>query len=294
VVEAAHDTGARIDTELSPSRLRKDGNFVCAVPVFGPDAVVHAVQVRTDSAPTGAHPVRAVAAFRYSSRSRRIELADLPEHWFDGPPRHATVTIPEVFDVVEHCDTAMDFMHRALAPRRHDRWEGRMTVRFGGVRRNVQVALRNCRDGDPHAWHGLAHDITDIAPPEPTPLDSATLAAFRARVGGPYLALIDVDQIRLVRWITRPLPGIQWKGLVDDRDTPHPHDIARIRAAIAEGAASGARHGSLAGVRLRSLDGDWTVVDATATVVPTTGPPTLLLVELTVIGRSADPESGAG
>jgi hypothetical protein len=156
------------------------------------------------------------------------------------------------------------------------------------VVRNLQMALRNGVDGDPLAWAGLVHDITDIAPPEPAPLDTATLAALRDHDVRTHLALVDLEQIRLIRWITDPVPGIAWRGLVDERPAPHPDDAARIRAAVAELGRTGLAGTRVPDIRLRRLGGGWTVVDGVGTVVPTPGQPALMLIELTITGHRAD------
>ncbi len=45
------------------------------------------------------------------------------------------------------------------------------------------------------------------------------------------VALMDVEQARLISWFTDPVPGIQLKGIHDERDTP-PDDVVRIFQAM--------------------------------------------------------------
>jgi hypothetical protein len=106
-----------------------------------------------------------------------------------------------------------------------------------------------------------------------------------------HIALLDIPRIRLIRWITDPVPDIAWKGVADDRDTPHPDDVRRIFATVGEVMARGDMRGRVDNVRLRRLEGGWTVVDGIGTVLPSSkGTPALMLIEFTVTGYSDDPD----
>ncbi len=87
---------------------------------------------------------------------------------------------------------------------------------------------------------------------------------------------------RLISWFTDPVPGIQWKGTHDERDTPHPDDVVRIFQTMERLKAGVGKHAEIPGVRLRRLDGGWTIIDSRITVIPTTGP-MMILAEMTPI-----------
>lgn len=114
-------------------------------------------------------------------------------------------------------------------------------------------------------------------------VSDATLRALRSTAATPSLALLDVEKARLIRWITDPPDGIQWKGLVDDRDTPHPDDVARIFAAAVELIESG-KPVDLRDVRLRHREGGWMVVAGRGSLLPTTSGVELALIEIVETG----------
>jgi len=96
------------------------------------------------------------------------------------------------------------------------------------------------------------------------------------------VALMDVEQARLITWFTDPVPGIQWKGTHDDRDTPHPDDVVRIFQTMQRLRTGGEKTAAIPGVRLRRLHGGWTAIDGRITVIPTTGP-MMVLAEMTPV-----------
>jgi hypothetical protein len=106
-----------------------------------------------------------------------------------------------------------------------------------------------------------------------------------------HLALMDVAKMRLVTWLTDPVTGVQWKGLVDDRDTPHPEDVETIFAYGKEFLQGRSSRGEIAGVRLRARGGGWVVTDIRATLLtPTATSVRLLLVSFVVVGFTSDPD----
>lgn len=117
----------------------------------------------------------------------------------------------------------------------------------------------------------------------PVNVNDATLRALRSTTATPSLALLDVAKARLIRWITDPPEGIQWKGLVDDRDTPHPDDVVRIFAAAVELVETGSPV-ELRDIRLRRREGGWMLVAGRGSLLPTTSGVELALVELVETG----------
>ncbi|RDI53971.1 GAF domain-containing protein [Nocardia mexicana] len=289
IVVAAFERAEAVEAEV-PSRLPGDRRTmtVSATPVVGPDTRAHAVQVRTTPAGAALPAPYSVAAFGYSADTRAIQLGDQAAGW-TVPADRANWTVPEAFRYVERFDGSMDLLLRTLDPSEHQRWAGDLTARVEGHPRRYRLALRS--GADRQEWRGLLHDLTDHLVPEPISLDGATLSALgQQRSGRGHLVLADVRDVRLIRWVTDPVPGIQWKGTVDDRDTPHPDDVVRIFSTVGDMVRAGAMHARIGEVRLRRIGGGWTVVDARCTVLPAPGTPALMLIELTITGTSDDPD----
>ena len=279
--------------EVEPTR-RSSGawetEIVCTTPVFGIDGRVYAVQVRSAAARDQLPEPYSVVALDYSSQRRTIQLADNPFGWA-LPEGRSQWTVPEAFRHVRRCDGSMELIMQTRDPREGMRWAGDVTACVDGTPRRYHLALRNGAGTGLTRWRGLLHDVTEFLAPEPASVDTAAFAALgRQRPGRSYLVLADVEKVRLIRWVTDPVPGIQWKGVVDDRDTPHPDDVARILAEVERGVRAQETSGRVNGIRLRRNGGGWTVVDAVGTLVPTADSPMLLLIELTVTGYSDDPD----
>lgn len=100
------------------------------------------------------------------------------------------------------------------------------------------------------------------------------------------LCLIELQKVRLLKWFNQPPTEIQWKGVVDDRDTPHPEDVERIFSEIRSIVLEGRSRGSVRDIRLRRPDDRWAHVDCDAVVIHREGRATLALVELTTVGES--------
>lgn len=290
IISAVYERREPVERILPPSRQLKDGDHVRALPVPGPDGVVHGVHIWIGGAfPEGSPP--AVSAFTYGSRARLVEpSADYYTRF--GVPTvdgRSTWTGPEVFRRVVRFDTAMELIGRTIDPTPDDRWQGQLSARLGDGIRRLSLALRN-DSTDGTFWRSLIIDTTDSTPPEPVTVETAALAALRARDPSTFIALLDLASVRLIRWVTDPVPGIAWKGVADDRDTPHPDDVQRIFAAaqpVITGAATSAK---VDAVRLRRRDGGWTIVDTSATVLPHTDGPKLILAEFVVTGFSDEPD----
>ncbi|QHE73470.1 hypothetical protein GFS60_07130 (plasmid) [Rhodococcus sp. WAY2] len=97
--------------------------------------------------------------------------------------------------------------------------------------------------------------------------------------------------MRLIDWITDPIPQIQWKGIVDNRDTPHPDDVQRIFHTAGQVFGGHTPRGEVKGIRLRRFGGGWTVVDASGGVLPAARDgPLLALVQFDITGTSIEPD----
>ncbi|MEV8442137.1 GAF domain-containing protein [Actinosynnema sp. NPDC051121] len=161
-------------------------------------------------------------------------------------------------------------------------------IRDDGVRRAAHFACRcvevpTARGGIELIVRGITHDIglaesVPTAPPSvPVLLAQQVLAA--EATPGRWRAIVDLRAMRLLRWLDDPLPGVAWR-----LDTPHRPGIHRqdLRTAVEMSdvlAASGRARGSL---RLRSEDGGWIRVIATAALMLLDQHTTAALVTLTM------------
>lgn|GEM_PF-6388596 len=291
MVEQVYGGGEPVRARL-PGRPGGDGApiVVAAEPVFGTGNRVYGVQVRYEPRELPMGLSYSVAAFDYSSDERSIHLVGNPFGW-QIPGDRMNWTVPEAFRYVERCDGAMDLILQAIDPADGMRWAGDVTARIGEVSRRYRLALRNGSGAARAHWRGLLLDVTESLAPEPASFDSMALATLGRRHPGPsHLALADVGAARIVRWITDPVPGIQWRGMVDDRDTSHPDDIPPVRVELDRLVREGISTGRFENIRMRRIGGGWTVIDAVSTMLPAPGKPVLLLSEMTVVGYCDDPD----
>lgn len=288
IITAIRDSGHPVDHQ---HKERHAGlTRIIADPVIGPSGAVHAIQLWVGALDVQPPPLRPVAAFTWSSNSRLIELsAETNERYVFSPiAGRLTLTSPEAFRHIEHFDDAMTLIGKALQPRPDDHWSGRASIRTPHGLRTVQLAMRSMPAPDHESWRGLIHDVTDAIAPAPPALHSLALFAIAARSPATAAAIMDVGQARIIAWITDPIPGIQWKGVTDDRDTPPPEDMERIFASFGR-FKDGATVVHVPEVRLRRVDGGWTTVDGRATLIPTTAGPLMVLVELTPVLEPTGP-----
>ena len=281
IITGVRTTARPVDVLVGPRashRLR-----VTATPLVGPSGNVHAVWLWAGE-PDAPPPVpRSAAAFEWSSTSRLITLGrkltnDEAEPAIAG---RLTLTAPEVFRYITQLDDAMTLIAKALEPVPEDRWEGIATLDTPHGQRTVHLGMRSMPAPAQQCWRGVLHDVTDTVKPAPLTLHALAHSALTARGGPSALALMDLRQARIVSWLTDPVPGIAWKGVVDNRDTPPPEDVVRIFQAFGQ-LRDGAEQVHIPSVRLRRLAGGWTTVDAHCTIVPGTKP-LVAVVELTPI-----------
>ena len=211
----------------------------------------------------------AVAPYRFNSDNRRLEVAsEMLGPDFDRG--RSTWTGAETFEFVERFDGALDWVATIAQGEPGSRWLGEMTVRSNGGLRTLLTAARNT-EGDPRLWRGLLIDITDSVPPQGKSFEAATVDTLVGASPGLHLAVVDTEKVRVLRWISGPIPGLRWSGDTDERTLPHPDDLDRILAARTDILAGKPVH-ALPGLRLAATDRDWLVVDAEVTPLPY-GPP---------------------
>ncbi len=279
VIAMAHATGAPVERILPKSRHAWSQRYVRAVPITGPDDRVYAVHVRVgegDTEPTPAAP------YLYTNDDRRLEVvsAGLGPNFDRG---RSVWTGAETYEYVERFDDALDWVATMAQPVPGARWLGEMTVRTPEGLRTLMTAARS-DETDPGRWRGLLVDITDSVPPQPKSFEAATVDTLISANPGLYLAVVDTAQVRVLRWISEPIPGLLWSGDVEERTLPHPDDLDRIREARND-IRAGKRNLTLSGLRLAGTDGSWLRVDAEISPLPhgaEEGPPRFALVRFEV------------
>ncbi|PXX66548.1 hypothetical protein DFR70_103297 [Nocardia tenerifensis] len=284
LVATAYTTGASIDQQLPQSRHNWSGLRIVVAPLHGPGGRVHAVRlwVGTGDPP----PPVGVAAFAVDARARRIEVVpyDFGPHF-----EHERVVWigAESFEMIERFDGALDLVATLARSEPGDRWLDIATVRASTGPRTLLLAARN-PDENRYHWLGLAVDVTDSVAPQRKSVEAATLDLLRGAQPNLYLAIVDLAQVRLIRWVTEPVPGLRWGRGTDERTVPHPTDRERILLARND-IRSGTERVTLTGVRLATDTGDWLVADLEASPLPgaTTGAPApeFALVQLDILER---------
>ncbi|MEV0293264.1 GAF domain-containing protein [Nocardia sp. NPDC050710] len=291
IVESAHACGAVVDRTLPRSRHAWSEQSARAVPVTGPDGRVHAVKLWVGGV---AAPEPGVAPFRVDTRDRLLET--LPRalgpdferfrtRWFGAEP----------FESIERFDGALEFIALMARSEPGSRWLGTATVRTAAGLRSLLLVARNA-DADRADWRGVAVDVTDSVPPQRKTFEASTIDLLRRTTPDLYLAIVDIAQVRLIRWVSEPVPGLLWSGGIDERTLPHPADRARIldaRTAIRDGAGAHA----LPAVRFATESGAWMTADVEISPLPGGTPgaqiPEFALVQLTVLRDPASHESNA-
>ncbi|WP_280394356.1 GAF domain-containing protein [Nocardia brasiliensis] len=252
-----------------------------AVPVLGPDGDLFGVHMWLGPArlsPTG--PPLPAFGFVWDASTR---IADIPPA-LAGMPR-AKLTAPEMFRFIEPAD-GLSLITALLTPQPGASWEGAMTVIVDQRRVPAHAVLvAGPADGQ---WRGLLFEVTGAENASGRSLEAAALEAI-PRMTNVHMALVDVQKMRLLRWITDPMTDVIWKGEQDQRDAPHPEDVERIFANAAEIFSGTVDSASVDKIRLRRRGGGWVVVNGAAAILRTTEPP-LAIVQFHVVGYSDDPD----
>ncbi len=266
----------------------RNGQTVAArlIPVVGPDGVLHGVQVwiGADNESPSTPPMSAFA-FTWDSHQR---LADIPAALANGQP-DTRLTAPEIFRFVEPVD-AFALIKALLTHEPGSYWEGPVSMTFHKQQTPAQLLMvAGPTDETSHHWRGLIFQTTSASSGAPS-LEAAALAAI-PRMSQVHMALVDIAKMRLLRWITDPMSDVQWKGQVDQRDTPHPDDVKRIFEAATDVFTGKTETGFVEGIRLRRRGGGWVVTDGTGAIMRTSpDAPLLGVVQFRVTGYSDEPD----
>ncbi|MFJ4651092.1 GAF domain-containing protein [Nocardia sp. NPDC088792] len=257
------------------------------VPITGPTESLFAVWVWLGGGQDCCTVPARTLAFCWDSDTR---LAMIPSA---HPGQIQSLTAPELFRFV-HVPDSLSLIRTLLTPAPGAVWQGSTMLRLADRNQPAHV----CMVAGPtpelaSLWQGVLFETTSNATATEGSLEAAALDAMQLMAPAAYLALVDLAKMRLIRWITDPLTEVQWKGQVDQRDTPHPEDVQRIFAAAADVLAGRAQHAMVNRIRLRRRGGGWTLVDGVGAILRATttedGPP-LALVQIQVIGHSDDPD----
>ncbi|MFI6309740.1 GAF domain-containing protein [Nocardia fusca] len=272
---------------LAAKRVLRNGRVVGvrAVPVLAPDDTLHGVHLLlgSDDATPAQPPVPAFA-FTWDSHQR---LAEIPASLTVGNSR-SRLTAPEIFRFIDPVD-GLSLIRALLSSQPGDSWSGAVTVTVGEqARPGHLVMVASASPRAPQVWRGLLFQTS--ATPAGMSLEAAALAAI-PRVSQVHMVLVDVAKMRLIRWVTDPIPEVQWKGQVDQRDTPHPDDVKRVFTAAADVFTGKSDSAAVQGVRLRRRGGGWVMVDGTGAIVTTPmGGPALAVLQMRVVGYSDEPD----
>ena len=289
LLDRAASTVAPVDEERT---LRDATRFRAMLhPLIGPENAMHGACVWVGPAavaPTS-RPAPCIP-FVWDSTERTVKFGPRAAGYFDdaaGARGRTTITAPEAFRIVDVYDS-LSLITTLLTPSPDAVWCGAATARVSGEASSGQLILAADATAGT-VWRGLFHPGATSAP-FPESLEAAALSVLPVVEPAKHIALMDVAKMRLIRWITDPIPGIQWKGLVDNRDTPHPDDVSRIAAACTAVFTGESNHGSIPNVRLRRIGGGWTIVDAAGALIRRDNAPLLALIQLTVVGTSDEPD----
>ncbi|PXX53903.1 hypothetical protein DFR70_12624 [Nocardia tenerifensis] len=259
---------------------------VRAIPVLGANRNVHGVHLWL-GAPGATPPGPPLSAFGFTWNSQ-LRTLSMPPALSAGTTR-STMTAPELFRFVEPEDN-LGLIKALLAPRPGADWQGPVTMHIRRQRVPAYVVLVAGPSGDEHCWQGILFETSVVDAARTESLEAAALAAI-PRMVQVHMALVDVAKMRLIRWITDPMSDVQWKGQVDQRDTPHPDDVKRIFAAAAQVFNGTVDSAVVEGIRLRRRGGGWVVADSSGALMRTSDDgPLLGVVEFRVTGYSDEPD----
>ncbi len=273
----ARDLPAGLDHQVPGLSLR---------PVPGPGRAVHAVWVCPGDPET---PAPAALSLEWDPSTRTVtqpaEAGSLDART-GNQGEDVRFTTAEALRVVEVIDTIG--LAQAMLGRPTRRWQGPVRVRSRGSTVDAVVDLLPAGPGRPVVGVVFRARGTTV-----TASAEALAVAALSKIVPVHVVLMDVHKMRVLRWLTDPPDGVAWKGLRDNRDTPHPEDVARIVEMASAVLRGDIVRGSLDGIRLRRLEGGWLVVDASGELVLGSEPP-LLVLQMQVRGESDEPDPSTG
>lgn len=272
---------------------RERDEHLIAEPVRNLAGSIHGVRVWIGPVDAAVPPPPRSGAFDWNLEAMTALLTDevYDMHAVDPRERRAEITRMQamrwlVFATDENIALALaseadeDTVHQ-------DTW---MIRRDDGVHRNVHFGTRGATVDGGRFMHGL---MIDVSPgrdePAPCPPLTFAQAALEAELSVPgiYHVVADLHTLTAHRWLGTPMPGIAWELSDDPARNPglHPDDLPKARA-LADSLHDGP--GS-AIVRLRNIDGGWTVVYIEAKLVLLTREPESFGALISVSEATANP-----
>ena len=112
---------------------------------------------------------------------------------------------------------------------------------------------------------GITHDIgpADQTPSAPPRMVLAQQVLTAERQPGTHRAIINLHNLRLIRWVDGPLPGVAWEYDPQHEPAIHPEDLPAAKEMSAR-LVTGRVEGTL---RLRSVTGGWMHVTFSANLI---------------------------
>ena len=138
----------------------------------------------------------------------------------------------------------------------------------------IQVVLR-----------GITHDIgpADETPSAPPRIVLAQQVLAAERQPGTHRAIINLRNLRLIRWVDDPMPGVAWEYDAGYEPAIHPDDLPAGKQ-MSERLVDGRVEGT---VRLRSVTGSWIQVAISANLMVLDVHTTAALVTVSALGTAA-------
>ncbi|MBE5465011.1 MULTISPECIES: GAF domain-containing protein [Mycobacteroides] len=154
--------------------------------------------------------------------------------------------------------------------------------------RRVHFCARICTDpvSSQNIVRGLNINVGTPGPakPEQRPIILAQQLLAAVAEPGTHRALVDLRSFTLLKWVDDPMPNLAWQYDPSDEPRIHPEDLEKAKTM-----ARGLRYGRTEDViRLRSSEGDWLRVQATANLALLDQHTTAALVTLRAV-ESAGP-----
>lgn len=259
---------ARANTECRRDlRVRGEVHRACAAPVAGPDGRPLAIRLWVGTGDEEGENPPPIDAFVWDGAQWTLISAGTGGAIL--PPDHHLLHGAWFLSRIVECEERDKLITAALDPQPETRWHGPMRVLTSDNARTTRV-FGSFRYHQPHQLRCL---ILQIEQNRESGLVLPTYHndAATGLLGG-TTALIDIESMQIIEWLTPPLPGIAWRHHPSSRDTAprpdkteynltnthliHPDDMGHYLTAIMD-LASGRAETGHAVVRLLTLDHHW-------------------------------------
>lgn len=284
-IEYTISTGREFTRQI---RVRGEIYTAATFPVHGPDLRPMAVQLWVAGLDVPREPAPKIDAFvwdggQWTVMSSGAGGAVLPA---GSPMLHGAWFLSRIIE----CEERDRLITAALDPRPHTTWSGPMRVLTADNTGTTRV-FGYVRYHSPDRLYGLLLEAARHREPGvvlPTYRNDAAAALMRGTT-----ALVDLDRMQIIEWLTPPLRDIAWRHHPTARGQDptdrtefnletthviHPEDHPAYLTAM-RGLASGKIHTHRGIVRLLTLTGGWQSVELYHTRLPQ-GPSRFLIVRI--------------